>query len=282
MKMSNLITRTITGVFFVAAIISSVIIDPYLFTLLFLVVIIVGLLEFYKLVETTGIKPQKWLGLLTGIILFLSISLHSLSDSWLWIEKVHNNLLLINLPFVFLIFIFELFRKKEHPFTNIAFSILGIVYFVLPLSLLPSFFKPGVLHWNSWHYDILLGYFILVWLNDTMAYVSGTTFGVHKLFERISPKKTWEGSLGGAVVTLLGSWLLSLFLKDLTLIQWLVMACIIIVFGTLGDLAESQFKRSLNCKDSGNIFPGHGGMLDRFDAVVGSAPFVYIFIQLLS
>ena len=128
----------------------------------------------------------------------------------------------------------------------------------------------------------LLGFFILIWTGDTMAYLGGMTFGRHRLFERISPKKSWEGSITGGLFALAMAWFLSLFFTELSTPQWMGMAAIIIVTGTLGDLAESLLKRSVGAKDSGQLLPGHGGFMDRLDSVFLSAPFVFVYLNLLT
>jgi phosphatidate cytidylyltransferase len=155
----------------------------------------------------------------------------------------------------------------------------GVFYIALPFGLLNYFYIPARLPGDV-QYGVLFGFFLILWLNDTAAYLVGSAIGKHRLFERISPKKSWEGSVGGAVFALFTAWLLSGYFSAILLWQWLVMAIIIVILGTLGDLVESMLKRNLGIKDSGNILPGHGGMLDRFDAVLLSAPVVYVFIVL--
>jgi phosphatidate cytidylyltransferase len=128
----------------------------------------------------------------------------------------------------------------------------------------------------------MLGFLLILWLNDTGAYLIGSWIGKHKLFERISPKKTWEGSMGGAFMALLTSWGMALLVKGIPLWQWISIGLIIVIFGTLGDLVESMLKRSLGIKDSGTILPGHGGILDRFDALLLAVPFVFVFLAIFS
>lgn len=135
---------------------------------------------------------------------------------------------------------------------------------------------------DAYNPGILLGYFVLIWTSDTFAYLIGRKIGKNRLFERISPKKSWEGSAGGAVAAIAMAMLLSRIYPDIEVWIWMVMSSIIVITGTLGDLTESLLKRSLNVKDSGNILPGHGGLLDRFDAILLSAPFVWAFLSLLS
>ena len=126
--------------------------------------------------------------------------------------------------------------------------------------------------------SLLVGFFIVIWGNDTFAYLSGMAFGKHKLLERVSPKKTWEGTFGGALFSFIAVIVLSLFFKELNAFEWIGFALTIIIFGTFGDLFESLIKRTLGLKDSGNIMPGHGGILDRFDSILMAAPFAYIYI----
>ena len=178
-----------------------------------------------------------------------------------------------------IIFFSEIFGRSEQPALQLAIYLLGIFYVILPFSiliLLNDFDK------NSGFFSITVCYFLLLWTYDTFAYLIGIKLGRHKLCERISPNKTWEGAIGGSLFALVLSYLFSIYFPMLTLGQWLIMAVIIIVFGTLGDLTESRFKRSASCKNSGNLFPGHGGVLDRFDAVLLSIPFVFIYLTIIN
>ncbi len=272
--MNNLAIRSLTGAGFVIVMIGSALLGQIVFSALFLLVTILGLWEFYGLVEKHGSFPMKILSIISGIILFLTLAI-SLTG------KAQIHILWINLPVFFILFIAELFRNKQTPFGNIASSLLGIIYIALPLGLAIYFFDPAHAS-GPLHYGTLVGYLVILWLNDTGAYFVGSTIGRHKLFERISPKKTWEGSIGGAVIALLTAYAASFIFIQHTQWQWLVIGLLIIVFGSLGDLVESMFKRSLGIKDSGKLLPGHGGILDRFDAVLFSVPFVFIFLTLFS
>jgi len=180
-----------------------------------------------------------------------------------------------------LTFIIELFRKNDTPFVNVAYTLLGVLYIVLPFAML---FHLGFYTNNSfsehYSYQIILGIFILLWTNDTGAYLSGRFFGKHKLFERISPKKTWEGAIGGGILALIVAYVISIYFTNLTLTDWIITGALIVVFGDLGDLIESMLKRSFGIKDSGKLLPGHGGILDRFDALLLAVPFVYSYLQL--
>jgi phosphatidate cytidylyltransferase len=186
---------------------------------------------------------------------------------------------MINIPAVFGIFISELFRKEKNPFYNLAFTFLGIIFITSPLCFfVGTAFLP--VESGIYHSRIIFGYFLLLWANDSGAYFAGKAVGTHFLFKRISPKKTWEGSLGGAVCAVLVAYLVSRYFSMPDAVAWVTIALIIIVMGTFGDLIKSLMKRSLNVKDSGTILPGHGGMLDRFDSLLGSAPFVFSYLVL--
>lgn len=271
--MTDIVTRTITGILFVAILIAGILLGPWWFGGLFLLISVAAVWEFYLLIEKGIVKPQKILGCLLGFFLFSGFFLSSAG-------LISADYLILLFPFSILIFIVELYRKKEHPFTNIAVTLFGVAYIVLPFSLFSGFVfsTSGTTEYYPY---ILLGYFILIWLYDSGAYVFGVSFGKHRLFERISPKKSWEGLIGGALVAFLAAWLLSRYFTGIDLFDWVVIAVIVVVAGTYGDLAESMLKRHLGVKDSGNILPGHGGFLDRFDAVFLSSPLVYVYLQLI-
>jgi phosphatidate cytidylyltransferase len=184
-------------------------------------------------------------------------------------------LILLALPVTVVL---ELFRKEGAGWNRIGVYFTGFFFVSLPFGLLNALFvlpdREGYVK------GILIGMFVIVWSSDIFAYLTGSLFGKHRLFERISPKKSWEGSIGGLLFALLAAYILSLFFTELSLTRWLVMAAIVVITGTLGDLSESFLKRKAGVKDSGNIFPGHGGVLDRFDAALFAVPFVFIYINL--
>jgi phosphatidate cytidylyltransferase len=272
---SNFKTRTVTAVVFVAILISSIIIfPPYAFGLLIAALITLGLNEFYGLLSTESCKPNKTFGLITGLLLFTGIFLYSFN----LVQNAHIFWLII--PVSWSIFIAELYRKKENPFKNIAITFLGILYIALPFSLLylMGFNSQNHLIPGNYNPEIILGYFFLLWTSDTGAYLVGISIGRHPLFARVSPKKSWEGFIGGVTLTIGIAFLISHYFTFFAPVQWLVIAAIISIFGVLGDLIESMLKRSLQIKDSGNILPGHGGILDRFDSVIFSAPLVFVYL----
>jgi len=190
-------------------------------------------------------------------------------------------LMMVSLPVAAIIFILELYRRKQYPFQNIALTLTGIIYIVIPVMVMIKIalgFTPG--DDDTYHGEVIMGCIFILWALDTGAYMIGSWIGKNRLFERISPKKSWEGFFGGLIVALFAAWLVSVWFPDLTLTEWMIVAIIISVTGTLGDLVESMLKRSLGVKDSGTIFPGHGGILDRFDALLISIPFVFFYLVL--
>ncbi|MBJ6117514.1 phosphatidate cytidylyltransferase [Pontibacter sp. BT310] len=259
----------IIGVLGAALFVGSILVSEWTYFVLFLLLTIVGLLEFYRLAATQGIKPNITIGATLGALFYILIFL---------IEKelVRSELLYLTLPLLGLVFVLELYRKQPQPFTNIAFTLLGVLYIALPFGLLH---KLGYLN-DTYAWQPILGLMLLIWASDTGAYIAGKNFGKRKLFPRISPGKTWEGWAGGMLLTLAVAYGLSVYFQDLALYQWLGIGVIVSVFGVFGDLVESMLKRSLDVKDSGTLLPGHGGILDRFDSLIIVIPFIVAFLQI--
>jgi len=277
--MSNFWTRTVTGLSMVFVLFAALNLSVWFVAGIFFLLTILGLWEFYQLVSSDDCRPQRYFGTIAGALLYLDIvwihfSGFSFSYDWLNILPV-----ILPLPLLFLPFIVELFRNQNTPLVNIAMTIVGIFYIACPFSLLNLLNGEEKIHFLGFP-AVLTGYFIITWFYDTGAYLYGKQFGKHKLFERISPKKTWEGTIAGAVVALLTALGLSLLIPEFLMIDWFALSLLVVVFGTFGDLVESMFKRSQNIKDSGSILPGHGGILDRFDTILISAPFVFLYIFL--
>jgi phosphatidate cytidylyltransferase len=270
---SNFLKRTFTGAVFLVVMIGGIAWNHYSLEVLFFLISMLGLDEFYKLLIKSGHEPQRKLGLLCGATVFLLIL----------ISKLIGEQAVFYLSFVLIacIFFAELYRNKQNPFQNIAYSVIGIIYTVMPFALWVNFIKGYSFEAGNYNPHLLLGFFFLMWTNDTGAYLVGRALGKHKLWERISPKKTWEGFFGGLVLSICIGYVISLFYTELHYILWMIMAVIVSVFGTMGDLVESAFKRSIDAKDSGSILPGHGGILDRFDGVFLSTPFVLVLLQLV-
>jgi len=274
--MSNFWARTITGLFMVFLIFAALYLDRFFFAAIFLAVVILGLLEFYSITVTEDCKPQKYTGTILGTLLYLLITGFFLFGG----PQPLTFFVVVMLPIFFIPIIIELYRKKEKALINAAVTIFGLIYIALPVSLLNVMNDPigGTVFHRFPAY--LTAYFLITWIYDTGAYLVGKNFGKHKFFERISPKKTWEGTIGGTVVALLAAAGYYFITEGTQLIHLMVLTGLIVLFGTFGDLAESLFKRSLNLKDSGNILPGHGGILDRFDTIFVSAPFVFLYFVL--
>jgi len=269
---NNLSARSLTAVFFVLVMVGSVLLGQLVFASLLLLITYLGLAEFFRLVSKNDSQPSWLITIVVGCLVYGFFAAHALG----WISA---KVLLAIVPLAFLLFIVELWRNKTNPITNIALSLTGIFYISVPFGLMVYLFNPAI-NSGPMHYGVVIGYLLILWLNDTGAYFTGSLLGKHKLFERVSPKKTWEGSIGGAIFALLTGWLMSLIFRQMDTVDWLMVSFIIIVTGTLGDLVESMFKRSLKIKDSGNILPGHGGILDRFDAVLISVPFVFVYLAI--
>lgn len=276
--MKELLTRALTGAIFVLVLIGAIVWNKYSVAGLFFVISLLGLNEFFRLMEKGGFKPKKSVStvvaaLIYGIIVYFSFG------------YVEFSYLLFIFPLLVLLVVIELFRKSKTPVSNFAFSVMGVMYVVIPFAILNFFaysspYEEVLQIEGNYDYIFLLGFFVIQWANDTGAYLSGSAFGRTKLFERISPNKTWEGAFGGAVLAI-GTGFLFGYFSESSIIHWMACSLLIVIFGTLGDLTESQIKRSTGVKDSGNILPGHGGILDRFDGVLFSAPFVLAYLHIV-
>ncbi len=266
-------TRAVTGFFFVIVMLGSVLLGNYVFSVFYLLLSLLCLNEFYGLIKQGGFKPNKQTGLLNGAFIYCIFAAFSYWDNFI----LHKLLFLLTIT-ISAIFIQELFKKSMAPFTNIAYTVLGLVLISLPFTLFHAMANLN----GSFNFHYPLAFLILLWANDTGAYLVGMKFGRTKLFERHSPKKTWEGFIGGIAIGAGVAVIISQFYKDLTWNQWVSVAILISCFGTLGDLIESMLKRSINVKDSGGLLPGHGGLLDRFDGLFLSVPIVYTYLYLIT
>lgn len=268
-KYNNLTQRIITAFLGAVLIVTSIVLSEWAFFAVFFVICLFTQLEFYKLVGLDGMLPLKFWGTFCGLVIYSLIFL---------IEKeiLNQNFYFFIFPVSSSIFFVKLYKKTDKkPFTNIAFTFLGIIYVAIPISLMNILaFTRGEYSWQ-----IIIGTLLLHWASDTGAYFAGVRFGKTKLFERISPKKSWEGSIGGAVLACAFAFGLSHYFKDLLWREWFIIAGISVIAGTYGDLIESLFKRSIHIKDSGSSIPGHGGFLDRFDGLLLSLPFIVAFLR---
>lgn len=269
--MSNFWQRTLTGFVFVIVLVGAIMYSSLSFFLLLLFINTLGLWEYAAMFDGRPEAPNQWVTTAIGTVIFMLLLAGSLLPVPAYMAK-------LIIPLLFVPFITELYSGRQDPFQRAGLSVGGILYFILPLYCFNLIATSGVHFSYDWH--LPLSYFILIWSSDTFAYLSGRAFGKHKLFERISPKKTWEGSIGGALCTVAIALALHYFYGVYTIPVWIGLALIIVVFGTLGDLVESMLKRSLAIKDSGNILPGHGGIFDRFDSLLFSAPFAWAFLSI--
>lgn len=269
-KFSSLGKRIITALVGAVAIVGGIYWGMWGYFIVFFGISLLTLWEFYKLAILDDMAPLKIWGSIIGAVIF---TLTFLVQANFLLPKY----LLVIFPLFASVFLVKLYKKDDKPFTQVAFTFLGIIYVSVPFSLL------NVIAFNtgSYGYQVIIGMLFILWASDTGAYFSGIMFGKKKLFKRISPKKTWEGSIGGAVLALLFAYGFSLYFKDLSLVEWLIAAGLIVIGGIYGDLVESLFKRSIAIKDSGTAIPGHGGFLDRFDGLLLASPLVSVFIILI-
>jgi phosphatidate cytidylyltransferase len=269
-KYSNLTQRIITALLGVAVIIFGVVFSEWTYFAVFFIICFFSLREFYALSGLDGMVPLKTFGTICGLVIYcLSFLIEQGTISYRYY--------FLFFPMISLVYIIKLYKKLERkPFTNIAFTFLGIFYVAMPFALLNiAAFENG-----SYNFEIIFGCLFILWATDTGAYFAGTLFGKRKLFERISPKKSWEGALGGAVLALIFAYIMAINFHTLAFWQWMSIAVLIIVGGVYGDLVESLLKRSIEIKDSGDALPGHGGFLDRFDGLLISAPFIVAFLEI--
>ena len=278
---NNFIKRAITGVLFVAILVGCILYNPLSFGILFTIISALTIYEFGQLVNmrAEGVNINKMITMLGGAYLFLAIM------GFCTNEGQEGSKIFI--PYVLLLLymmISELYLKKENPILNWAYSMFSQLYIALPFALL------NILAFNydptyssvSYNSILPLSIFIFLWLNDTGAYCIGSLIGKHRLFERISPKKSWEGSIGGGVVAIGVSFVLAHYFPFMSMWEWAGLALVVVIFGTWGDLTESLLKRQLHVKDSGTILPGHGGMLDRFDSALMAIPAAVAYIYALT
>ena len=277
--------RATTATIFSAIMLTGLFWNVWSFHLLFLVIATGSIWEFLELTLPNDDykKMRKIIGVSAGFTLvvvqyymLLQFEMPNFEMRHFFIfngEKTINILLLL----FFLLLIIELFLKAVLPFNNVALIIFSLFYIVIPFSLFPHFCFSKMWGFTP---NVVAGMLFLTWANDSFAYLIGSRIGKTPFFLRISPKKTWEGTIGGAVMCLVTSAIIAQFFTQLSLTNWMVIGAIVAIFGTIGDLVESLLKRSVGVKDSGNFMPGHGGFLDRFDAFIFCIPFVYFYLSL--
>ena len=278
-KLKNFIVRAISGVVMFAVVLGAILGSKWTFGALVMLIALGGEWEFYRFAEKAGYKPQRLIGLFAGAMvvtiafaLMMDITGGNAPAPMMTLAAVLGVAFVILTP---LSFICELYRKSETPIANIASTMMGVVYVALPMALL--LFIPMLLSPEKWQPWTVIFYIFIIWANDVFAYLFGITLGKHRLFERISPKKSWEGFFGGLLGAMAMGYVAATVL-DGNIVVWVGMGLVAAISGVFGDLVESLFKRSVDVKDSGNIIPGHGGWLDRFDALILSVPFVFVYL----
>ena len=278
--MSNFLRRTLTAVWIVVFVLGGFLLHPVSFFLTGLIIVAGIQYEYFAMIKSTGVQPQIACGMIAGITLYIVSTLVAAGT-------ISEKYFLILIPLSLIIIVTELFRKVEKPFDSLAHTFFAVIYIAVPFSLFPfsAFSRTGLdsllAHEGIvFSPGVIIGFFLILWANDTGAYLTGVSIGRRRLMERISPKKSWEGFFGGLVLAVFGAWLLGDWFGVIGKSEWMIAAVIISVTGTFGDLIESMLKRNIGVKDSGSIMPGHGGFLDRFDSAVLSFPLVYLFISL--
>lgn len=277
---SNFIQRAITGVIFVGVLVGCILGGPISFSLLFALITALTIHEFGTIVsKQPDVEINKPICMLAGVFLFFGFA-------YLGVMPGQSEILIPYLFLLIYLLVSELYLKKKNPLNNWAYTMMSQVYIALSfamLNVLAYHSAGGTSPYQIQYNPILpLSIFIFTWINDTGAYCTGMLFGKHRLFERISPKKSWEGSIGGGVFSIIAAILMAHFFPFMSIGVWIGLALTVVVFGTWGDLTESLLKRTLGIKDSGNILPGHGGMLDRFDSTLMAVPAAVVYLYVIS
>lgn len=275
---SNFLKRALTGILFVCILMGCMLYSPLSFGLLFTLIAALSVHEFAHLVNAGGeVKINATITSLGGAYLCLALM-------GFCTQAADARIFLPYLGLLLYLMITELYLKRSNPLGNWAFSMLSQLYVALPFALLNvlAFHNDPISSSVAYNPILPLSIFVFIWLSDTGAYCVGSLIGKHRLFERISPKKSWEGSIGGAVFSIASSFVFAHYYDFLSVGQWAGLAAVVVVFGTWGDLTESLMKRQLGIKDSGNILPGHGGMLDRFDSALMAIPAAVFYLYVLT
>lgn len=271
--MKKLVTRAITGIVLVMVMLTSILVSEYSFAVLFLLVLATSITEFNNLFKQSEVKPNQVLSYMVSVVLFVL--------SFLCAKGIiETRYFFAILPLLLAIMAAELYRKKAKPAENIATTIFSIIYIALPVSLINFIVFPDFIEKSVYKPALLIAIFCLIWIYDSGAYLVGVSVGKHRLFERISPKKSWEGAIGGTFFAVLAAYFISDFIPEIKVVHWIALSVVLVVSATFGDLTESMFKRYFGIKDSGNILPGHGGMLDRFDSLFFVVPMVFMYIKI--
>lgn len=275
--MKKFIVRAVAGAVFAAVLIGSILYGKSSFGALFLLVTMLATSEFCKLVkEYKNTTFSTWLAVLGGGYLFIA--------TFMTIQGWNVSPLTLFTPYIAVVayvFIKQLFDTESKPLDNYAYFTLSQAYIALPLALLNILATTGAENGTTYNWLMPLSVFIFIWCNDSGAYCVGCTIGRHKMFERISPKKTWEGFAGGTTIAVVAGIVMAQYFEVMNVWEWIGMALTVVAASTLGDLIESGIKREMQIKDSGNFLPGHGGMLDRFDSTLLAVPCVVLYLNLI-
>lgn len=286
-KNKDLLVRGLTALVFVPTVLGCLFGGQYLYSLLFVVVLIGCSVEYYHLIfkdDSDSHFFRRNYGIFLSCFVYFSVALNNLFPDFVTLPESEfiAALLVALLPLSYIAFVYELFKGSKNPFRNIALVISGIIYIGVPMLLL-QYLGFGVQEDGEFNSKIVIGLIVMNWVNDSGAYMVGSRMGKTPLFPSISPKKTWEGTMGGVIACIIAGYLFSIYWGDiLSMVDWLALAVITAVFGSLGDLVESMLKRSVGVKDSGKFLPGHGGFLDRFDAFIFLLPFASAYVYLVS
>jgi len=272
--LSTFLKRTISGTLFVIIIIGSILLGRYSFLLVFISLMLFSLYEFYKICLHSRVRPQVLYGMLIGALIFMA-------NYFFAIGQIGSYIFLGLIPLLLSIFIIELYRNQNKPIHNIGFTLLGLLYVALPFALINYIVLSYSSYRIGYQSHLLIGFFALAWANDSGAYAVGVSIGKNKLFPKISPKKSWEGLIGGFFTTALVAWIISMIFPEVSIVNWFFIGFITAVMSVFGDLVESMFKRSIGVKDSGKFLPGHGGVLDRFDGILFAAPVVFVYLEMM-
>lgn len=282
-KLKNFIVRTLSGAVLLLVILGALYIGYYGYLALLFLITMSGVWEFYNLSKAKEYEPQRGTGILLSLFIYLAGAFLGLS----FVDNLSDDGLVLSafalcgvVLLVGVVLSAEVFRNRTSPIVNVATTLAGALYVALPMALMavvPLFLVGG----GEWKALYFLFYLFLVWGNDVFAYLAGVTMGRHKMCERLSPKKSWEGFAGGVLGSLaVGA--LGAYVLNESYVVWIGLAFVVSLSSVVGDLVESMFKRDAGVKDSGSIMPGHGGILDRFDAFILSAPFAFIYLLIVN
>jgi len=263
--MRELLVRAISGLVYTSVIIGAILYSKESFYIVFYLLMILCLFEFKNLIKLS----YKWTFIVATLIYFRFSNLPMLDF------KYFHFFLIVS---IFVPFIYQVLNSKVNlTSSKLGHYLLALAYISIPFTLLTQI--PFIN--SNYHPKIIIGFFILIWINDSFAYLVGSTLGRTKLYEKISPNKTVEGAIGGLLAAIIAAYFISIYFTSLSYLNWTIIALITVIFGVLGDLMESKFKREAGVKDSGNLIPGHGGFLDRLDSVIFAAPFVYVYLHII-